>query len=649
MKILKFKTIFFKFLIVFLLLLSTFYFLLSDSALAVSWLPLVPCGTSANPTPCNQCDLFKLLKNIIDFILMGLMPPAAAILFVWGGFLIIMGGANPGLISKGKTIFWNTAIGVAIISASWLITNSIIRSIGVETVTVNGVVKNVASEWWKFECRVTTSGQQSPGQQPGTGQPPAQQQAILTITTSSLSDARQDFSYSQIVQATGGSAPYNWSISGSAQLPSGLFINGSTGEIFGKPTTSGNFTFTVGIQDSSSPVKSATKQLSIKVVAPAASVIISNITASNITNTSVVITWTTDKPSTSQVAYGTTTAYGSSSSLVTSQVTSHSVTVTGLSPGTTYNYETISAITGFTAISSNNTFKTTGTSVQPISITTASLAGATQNQTYSQTLSATGGTTPYSWSISSGTLSTGLNLNSSSGVISGTPTTAGTSTFTVKVTDNFTPQQSATKPLSIVVATGTLTCGQPWEQNLCQARSMSCSASACSQYVTAINQNAGGAASANFLKAVMIKESACNISADSGHAYGLMQLVPSTANIYKSRCGVTENITSTWLKTPANASASICIAAEYIRALSSTSCGNTTRNIAAGYNGGSGACDKSVSCAGETSCDGSPVKKWECLYDDIAHTICNEARPNNYKETRDYATKVLYCYNNPGF
>lgn len=128
---------------------------------AVSWLPLVPCGVSNdNPDtpqdetqPCNQCDLFRLLKNIIDFVLMGLMPPLAMILFVWGGFLILMGGANPSLISQGKTIFWNTVMGVAIISSSWLITNTIIRSIAAD---------NIAPEWWKFECRVGTAVSPTP-------------------------------------------------------------------------------------------------------------------------------------------------------------------------------------------------------------------------------------------------------------------------------------------------------------------------------------------------------------------------------------------------------------------------------------------------------------------------------------------------------
>ena len=130
-----------------------------------------------------------------------------------------------------------------------------------------------------------------------------------------------------------------------------------------------------------------------------------------------------------------------------------------------------------------------------------------------------------------------------------------------------------------------------------------------------------------------------------------MQFRPSTANIYKSRCGVTANITSSWLTDPANANASICLAAEFIKALSQTSCGNTARGIAAGYNGGSGACNNSVDCAGENSCAGGPKKRWECLYDNPQHTVCNGGSDpvGGYNETRNYATKVLFCYNNPGF
>ncbi len=71
----------------------------------------------------------------------------------------------------------------------------------------------------------------------------------------------------------------------------------------------------------------------------------------------------------------------------------------------------------------------------PISITTNALASGYAGTSYSQTLAATGGKTPYSWSISSGALPSGLSLITSTGVISGTPTSAGTATFTTQVKD----------------------------------------------------------------------------------------------------------------------------------------------------------------------------------------------------------------------
>jgi uncharacterized repeat protein (TIGR03803 family) len=72
----------------------------------------------------------------------------------------------------------------------------------------------------------------------------------------------------------------------------------------------------------------------------------------------------------------------------------------------------------------------------PIITTSSPLPSGTVTQSYSQTLTASGGTAPLTWSLASGsTLPTGLAL-SSGGVISGTPSVLGTTSFTVQVTDN---------------------------------------------------------------------------------------------------------------------------------------------------------------------------------------------------------------------
>jgi len=91
-------------------------------------------------------------------------------------------------------------------------------------------------------------------------------------------------------------------------------------------------------------------------------------------------------------------------------------------------------------------------SVPPLTIDTSSLSGGQTGVSYSATVAASGGTQPYSWSISSGVLPTGLTLGATTGVISGKPSSAGQFAFTVKVTDSSSPQQAATQVLSISVS-----------------------------------------------------------------------------------------------------------------------------------------------------------------------------------------------------
>ena len=90
--------------------------------------------------------------------------------------------------------------------------------------------------------------------------------------------------------------------------------------------------------------------------------------------------------------------------------------------------------------------------MEPLVVTTASVPDGTAGAAYSQTLAATGGTAPYTWSLVSGTLPAGLSLTMATGVISGTPTTAQAESFTVRATDSQGTPETADQALSITVS-----------------------------------------------------------------------------------------------------------------------------------------------------------------------------------------------------
>src|SRR5581483_3606942 len=85
-------------------------------------------------------------------------------------------------------------------------------------------------------------------------------------------------------------------------------------------------------------------------------------------------------------------------------------------------------------------------------ITTLAAPNAQLNAPYNLQLQSIGGTGTLTWSLSSGALPPGLSLTAA-GLISGTPAAVGTFNFNINVTDSGTPQQNATRPLTIVVST----------------------------------------------------------------------------------------------------------------------------------------------------------------------------------------------------
>ena len=86
----------------------------------------------------------------------------------------------------------------------------------------------------------------------------------------------------------------------------------------------------------------------------------------------------------------------------------------------------------------------------PSITTTSPLPGGTVGTAYSSTIAGSGGTPPYAWSVTNGSLPPGVTLNASTGALSGTPTTAGTFNFTVTLTDN--AAQAASTPFALTIA-----------------------------------------------------------------------------------------------------------------------------------------------------------------------------------------------------
>ncbi|MDP3697194.1 MAG: fibronectin type III domain-containing protein [Candidatus Taylorbacteria bacterium] len=110
-----------------------------------------------------------------------------------------------------------------------------------------------------------------------------------------------------------------------------------------------------------------------------------SVDSTTITQTSAVVTWTTNVPANSQVEYGPTTRYGNATPLSSSLTTSHRVPITtGLNPGFIYNFRAISVAAGFPARSSNGQFTTLSpacTDTGPVCINRSSVTVSSITQT----------------------------------------------------------------------------------------------------------------------------------------------------------------------------------------------------------------------------------------------------------------------------
>ncbi len=228
--------------------------------------------------------------------------------------------------------------------------------------------------------------------------------------------------YTQPLLAVGGNGNYTWTVVGGGQtVYPGLTLNPSTGVVSGTPTNDGPQNTPITIADSNGASITTNLGINVPLIAQSPQTITFN-SLPNVNLGSGTVTLNATASSGLAVTYasnstGVCTVNGNAVTLVAGGTCS----ITASQPGNP----------AFTAAAPvTRTF-----TVIPPTVTSATLPGDAVGSAYSYTFAATGGTAPYGgWTVSAGSLPPGLTLNASTGVISGTPTSAGEGPFNFSVT-----------------------------------------------------------------------------------------------------------------------------------------------------------------------------------------------------------------------
>jgi hypothetical protein len=240
------------------------------------------------------------------------------------------------------------------------------------------------------------------------------------ITLPTLPNGTAGTAYNQTVAASP-AGTYSYAVT-LGSLPAGLSLNASSGAITGTPTGNGSFNFTITASSGGAGACSGSRQYTLEIGCTITLPTLPNATAGN--------SYSQSAAATPAGTYTYSLTQGSLPSGLTLNIQSGLLsgmpTVTG-----TYNFTIQAQTAGGCSTTRAYAFVV---NCPTVTITPTSLPNGVKGTAYSQTLSASPAGGNYTFAVTTGALPGGLSLNSSTGVLSGTPTANGTFNLTITAT-----------------------------------------------------------------------------------------------------------------------------------------------------------------------------------------------------------------------